>query len=46
MPFKVNTINVNADWIDQGWGNKKARLWLYLYRNRAIVHKEDIWGIC
>jgi len=28
----VKKILVNANWSDQGWGNKKSQLFLRLYR--------------
>ena len=37
---------MDADWIDQNWGNKKARLWLRLYRGNQMIHEQDIFGIC
>ena len=35
--FATKFIKIDADWIDQGWGNKKARLWLRLYRNEELI---------
>ena len=34
----------DADWTDQDWGNKKATLFLSLYRKDALVHQENIFG--
>ena len=32
MLSTVREIKIKANWTDQGWGNKKGRLWLRLYR--------------
>ena len=42
----IREIKIEADWIDQNWGNKKARLWLRLYRGEELIHDQDLFGIC
>lgn len=42
----VREIKIEADWIDQGWGNKKARLFLRLYRQNNLIFDQDLFGIC
>ena len=47
LKFKPTSLTVeNASWSDQGWGNKKGRLFIRLFRNGSLIHTEDIFGIC
>lgn len=46
MASAAREIQVKADWTDQGWGNKKARLWLRLYRQDEMIVEKDLFGIC
>lgn len=46
IDFYPKQIKVKADWTDQGYGNKKSRLFLSIYRNDVQVHQQDLFGIC
>lgn len=46
IEFATKFVKIDADWIDQGWGGKKARLWLRLYRGDEVICDKDLFGIC
>lgn len=38
LEWQAKRIQVQADWSDQGYGVKKARLYLRLVRNNEVIH--------
>jgi len=44
IPWSVQMISVNANWIEEGNGNKRARIYLFLERNGETIASYDIFG--
>ena len=43
---RVKSLRINMSWGDQGWGNRKGKIWLQLMRNgRMVTESMDIFGV-
>ena len=42
---RVKSLKINMSWKDQGFGNRKGKIWLQLMRNgKMVAESKDIFG--